>query len=407
MIPDWAARDICDVANLTTLDMAAIEADAARTLAPILSLTRALATAAGPAGDYVHWGATTQNVMQTGRILLLRKADAGIRAGLARAVERMGHLAADHADTLMAGRTNRRHALPITFGFKVAGWIEEMERATDRVSAATARMFALPFGGAVGAMHAYGTEGRTLYAAMARDLDLRELLVAGRAVNDLFADYVLQLCLLAMTTERIAAELYRLMAEETGEVIERLDSGTVGSSTMPQKVNPKFVVKLLAQTAELRGMSATALEIGLTKHEGDAVANQMVSALLDRAVPLAWRMADGLAETLERAQPVPAQMASNLRLTDGGIAAEGLMMTLAPRTGRAQAHDILHHALETGAQANISARTAILADPSVADLLTADQIEAALDPANYTGVSSQIAQEAAVRATDLARRLRA
>ena len=136
LIPPQAARDIRAAATLDKIGTQALEADIARTLAPILSLTRLLAKAAGPSGDYVHWGATTQNVMQTGRILLIRQADGAIRAALAGALDRLAQIAESHAETLMAGRTNRRHAVPITFGFKVAGWIEEMTRAADRLEAA-------------------------------------------------------------------------------------------------------------------------------------------------------------------------------------------------------------------------------------------------------------------------------
>ena len=175
---------------------------------------------------------------------------------------------------------------------------------------------------------------------------------------------------------------------------------------MPQKVNPKFVVRLLAEAAELRNMSGMVLETGLSKHEGDAVSNQLLSSAMDRVVPLAWKMTGTLAETLERATPVPAAMARNLALTDGGIAAEGLMMALAPRVGRARAHDILHHALEAGAAQATSPRAAILADSAVAELMSPEQVEAALDPAAYAGDSAAIAREAAAEARKLSARLR-
>jgi 3-carboxy-cis,cis-muconate cycloisomerase len=125
-------------------------------------------------------------------------------------------------------------------------------------------------------------------------------MVAGRTVNDLFVEYILQLSLLAMTVERAAGELYRLMGEEVGEIEERLEEGTVGSSTMPHKVNPKYVVRILAQCAELRSFAVPALESGLSKHEGDAVANHLLSAVTDRVVPLAWRLAEGFADLLDR-----------------------------------------------------------------------------------------------------------
>jgi 3-carboxy-cis,cis-muconate cycloisomerase len=406
MIPVWAADGIAEAADLDKLGREALEADIKRTLAPIMSLTRRLAEVAGPAGDYVHWGATTQNVMETGRLLLLRKADRAIRTNLAKAVTRLGALARTHAGTLMAARTNRQHALPITFGFKVAGWIEEMDRAEARLTDAAGRMFALPFGGAVGAMHAFGAQGRALNRALAADLGLRELLVPGRTGNDLFAEYVLQLALLAMTVERIMSELYRLMAEEFGEVVERLDEGTIGSTTMPQKVNPKFVVRVIAQATQLRGIAGPALETGRSSHEGDAVANQLLSSVLDTAIPLAWRMAEGFAETLERMAPQPRRMAENLGRTGGGIVAENLMMTLAPHVGRAQAHDLLHHALEVAVAQGISPHAALSTDPGITAHLAPDVIAAALDPAGYTGDSRIIAEAGADLAIALAQRLR-
>lgn len=407
MIPEWAAIQISAAADIDRLDSEALAADVARTMAPILSLTRFLAAAAGPAGDYVHWGATTQNVMQTGRILLMRQSDRAMRQRLAEATECLGRLARDHASTLMAGRTNRQHALPITFGFKVAGWIEEMGRAEERLSAACARLMSLPFGGAVGAMHAYGTAGRALNQAMAAELGLRELLVPGRTVNDLFADYLVQLSLLAMTVERIMAELYRLMAEEIGEIAERLDVGTVGSSTMPQKVNPKHVVRVIAQAIELRGLAGPALETGRCVHEGDAVSNQLLSSLLDTAVPLAWRMADGFADTLRRIIVVPQRMRENLHRSDGTITSENLMMALAPLLGRAEAHDIVHHALEQALARGITATEALCTDAAISAHLSPDAIAAALDPVTYTGDSAIIAGQAAELSVDIARRLRA
>ncbi|MEP4097373.1 MAG: lyase family protein, partial [Marinomonas sp.] len=310
MIPDWAAEGIRSAASLELLGADALRADIAVTHAPVLSITRLLTKAAGDAGAYVHWGATTQNVMQTARILLAREADTAIRAALDVALTRLADMAETHAQTLMAGRTNRQHALPITFGFKVAGWIEELSRALDRINGGTRRLSILPFGGAVGAMHAYGTDGKELNARLAARLGLAPMIVAGRAVNDIFGDYVLQLSLLAMSIERIAGEIYLLMSEEIGEVSERLDTGTVGSSTMPHKINPKYVIGVLSAAMELRCIAGTALETGRSSHEGDAAPNQLVSNLLDRAVPLAWTLSQDFAALLGRTEVNTARMAA-------------------------------------------------------------------------------------------------
>ncbi|WP_159587233.1 lyase family protein [Chelativorans xinjiangense] len=401
IIPEWAAKDIRAAAVLEQIGVEALETDIRRTMAPVLSLTRLLGKAAGEAGNYVHWGATTQNVMQTGRILLIREADRAIRRVLSGALDRLAELASKNADTLTVGRTNRQHALPITFGFKVAGWIEEMARAAERLDGGGKRLFALPFGGAVGAMHAFGNEGREINRRLAARLNLRELLVPGRAINDLFADYVVQLSLLAMTLERIASELYLLMTQEIGEVFETLDAGTVGSSTMPHKVNPKFVVKVLAESAELRGLAGTALETGRSSHEGDAAANQLLSSVLDRAVPLAWTLAENFDRLLSRVAVNAERMAKNARMSGGAIATEKLMMLLAPKTGRAAAHDLIHHALDGHRQDPDDVAGTLASDETLRAHMEPGGICAALDPAGYCGDSVRIAREA----VEMARRL--
>ncbi|MWB78794.1 adenylosuccinate lyase family protein [Pseudooceanicola sp. 216_PA32_1] len=404
MIPAWAAEGIRAAATLDKIGIEALQADIRVTHAPVLSMTRLLGRAAGEAGAYVHWGATTQNVMQTGRILLIRQADGAIRRALGAALDRLAEMAATHAGTLMAGRTNRQHALPITFGFKVAGWIEELTRAVDRLDGGGRRLFVLPFGGAVGAMHAFGPQGQELNTRLAARFGLGALLVPGRAINDLFADYVVQLALMAMTIERIAAELYLLMTEEIGEISETLDPGTVGSSTMPHKINPKFVVRVLAEAAELRGIAGSALETGRSSHEGDAAKNQLLSSVLDRAIPLAWTLAEGFDGLLRRIAVNAPRMERNARLSGGAIATEGLMMLLAPRAGRAVAHDLIHHALDRRAGGSVA--EALKADGGLRAHLSEAEIDAALDPANYCGDSARIAQDAARMARELGRQIR-
>ncbi|MCB1332721.1 MAG: hypothetical protein KDK26_03505 [Roseivivax sp.] len=401
MIPATAASGIRKAATLDAIGIDALQADIAVTHAPILSLTRLLARAAGEDGAWVHWGATTQNVMQTGRILLIREADGAIRRALSAALLRLADLAQTHAQTLMPGRTNRQHALPITFGFKVAGWIEELSRAVDRLDCGGRRLFVLPFGGAVGAMHAFGPQGQELNTRLAQRFGLGTLLVPGRAINDLFADYVVQLSLLAMSVERIAAELYLLMTEEIGEISETLDAGTVGSSTMPHKVNPKYVVRVLADAAELRSLAAPAMETGRSSHEGDSATNQLLGAVTDRAVPLAWTLAERFEGLLGRIAVNAPRMAQNAGLTGGAIATERLMMLLAPKTGRAAAHDLIHHALERRPEGATLAQ-ALLTEPDIARHVDAAQIDRALDPAGYCGDSARIAGDAAQMARQLA-----
>jgi 3-carboxy-cis,cis-muconate cycloisomerase len=405
MIPEAAAAEISRVAHLDVVGRDALQASIRETRAPIMSLSRCLAEAAGEAGRWVHWGATTQNVMQTGRLLLIRQGRRGMDAALSRAAASLADLARRHAGTPMAGRTNRRHALPVTFGFKVAGWIEETDRAVARLDAAAARTFRLPFGGAVGAHHSYGADGPRLIAELARELDLGELLVASRTVNDLFVDYVVALSMLGMTVERMAREIYALMGEEIDELRERHEAGVVGSSAMPHKVNPKHVVRLQAECARLRALAAPAMEAGLPSHEGDAAANHLLSAVVDQAVPLAWTLAEGLADLLERIEVDAERMAANLARSSALLSTERLMMTLARETGRGAAHDLVHEVVEAARLSGADLVAAALDVPEVA-ALGEDEVRSLLDATTYVGASAEIARAAADRGDDLGRRLR-
>lgn len=406
MIPDWAAKGIAAVADVDILGLATLEAESARTRAPIHALTRVVADHAGEAGAYLHWGATTQNVMQTGRLLLMRRAHDALLGHAANAVVRLADLAETHADTPMMGRTNLRHALPISFGFKIAGWIEELARASDRLAGMEKRVFVLPFGGAVGAMHSFDGRGQDITRLMAKRLQLGELLVSGRAVNDIFADYVMQLALWATTVERIARELYALMSEDIGEVAEALDAGTVGSSTMPHKVNPKLVVHVIAMAADLRSAAMPAMEGALTLHEGDAAANHLVVRVLDRACPLAWKLAQGFENLCARVTPLPDRMSGNLTGSRAHSASERLMMLIAPSLGHVQAHDILQDMLAQPDidRDEIAARVTAL--PKINGAITLEAARRALDPKTYLGDSQRIAVAGAALGRALAARLR-
>lgn len=407
MVPDWAATEIAQKARLENFDLEALERSAAETMAPIVSLVRALSAICGEAGHYVHWGATTQNIMSTGRLLLLRKAHRGVLTGLVSVLETLGGWAEVHAGTVMAGRTNRRHALPITFGFKVAGWIEELARQNDRFAATETRLFALHFGGATGAMHSFAGQGEALAANLARRLDLTPVLVPDRVSLDAQAEYVASLGLFAMTIGRIAGELYRLMADEIGEVSERLAEGVIGSSTMPHKVNPKHVVSLIAGAAQLRALVAPALEAGMPSHEGDASNNQLMSGTLEQASALAWTLVQRLQTTLDQIEVHPARMAQNLNRSADFIATEHLMMVLADKIGRTLAHDLVHHAVADAVEGKGQLADLLLQVPEIGAAIDRAALEAALAPASYLGDSVAISRKAAELAGRTSRMLRA
>jgi 3-carboxy-cis,cis-muconate cycloisomerase len=407
IIPQAAALEIRRCANFDHIDETALAADMARTRAPILSLARALGDACtGGAGGYVHWGATTQNVLQTGRTLQMRRAHAAFMLMFGDVLEKLAILSESSADMLSAGRTNHRHALPITFGLKVAAWIEELLRHRDRLVAAEPRVFLSLWGGAIGAMHAFGEHGPEINRRLSQRLGLQAMRVPTRAGTDHVAEYVLLLALFSATCSKIAREFYALMADEFGEVYENLGDDVVGSSTMPHKVNSKVAVQVIALAARLRSQVPLALEAMQPTHEGDVANNQMLYGLMDSICPMAYELIAEMDQLLACIRLVPERMRQNLEISASFIAAENAMMVLAPAIGRSHAHDVLHHAVAEAAASGIGLTELLLKDEQVRSAVSEPALRAALDPANYTGRSAAMAREMAAAARSAANALR-
>ncbi|HEX4781947.1 MAG TPA: lyase family protein [Usitatibacter sp.] len=404
MIPAAAAEEIARRASLEAVGEEALAADIARSKAPIASLAKALAAVCeGDAGGYVHWGATTQNVMQTAITIQMRRAHEAFSARFDEMLAKLATLAEEHAETLMAGRTNERHALPITFGFKVAGWIEEFMRHRERFAGAEPRVFASLWGGAVGAMHAFGEQGPELNRRLSSRLGLTPLAVPSRSSNDYIVEYFLLLALFSASCSKVARELYGLMADEIAEVYERQDAAVVGSSTMPNKVNPKVAVHAIAVAARLRTLTPLALEAMQPAHEGDAASNQMLYSLIEQGCPLAYELASSMDELLGCLGVAARNMKRNLDLSGQSIAAENAMMVLAPAIGRSQAYAALKRAIKASSQQGASVLDALLADDAVRGAVTAETLRKAIDPANYTGQSAAMARAMAAAARAAAR----
>lgn len=407
VIPQAAAAEIRRKANLAVIDEQALAADIERTRAPILSLAHFLGDACtGDAGGYVHWGATTQNVLQTGRSLLMRRAHEAFMIRFGDLLEKFATLADSSAETLTVGRSNRRHALPITFGFKVAGWIEELLRHRDRLVAAEPRVFLSLWGGAMGAMHAFGEQGPEINRRLSQRLGLYPMAVPTRAGTDHVAEYVLLLALFSATCAKIAREFYDLMADEYSEVYESLGDGVIGSSTMPHKINPKVAVQAIATAARLRSQVPLALEAMQPTHEGDVANNLMLYGLMDGICPMAYDLITDMNALLDCIRLVPERMRQNLERSGPLIAAENAMMVLAPAIGRNHAHTLLHDAIEAAADGSRHVIDILLDDPAVGAAFDRTALEAAFDPARYTGQSAAMAREMAASAHAAAGELR-
>src|SRR4029453_8715309 len=229
------------------------------------------------------WGATTQNITQTGDLLVLRQAHRIFLDQIHDILSAMADLAERGADMPIAAPTHGQHAVPATFGFKVAVWIDELLRHRERFQQAAPRIFVAMLGGGAGTFASLGAQGPAVQAGIARHLGMTPMNIPSRVIGDHLAENICLLGMLAATCGKIGREIYTLMKTEFGEVEEPVPPGTVGSSTRPQKRNPKLCQDIVAAAAEIRSIVPLMLESMQTEHEADRTTSLIMDAAEARA----------------------------------------------------------------------------------------------------------------------------
>ena len=250
-IPRSAADNIMENAKLERLDleeMARIQEKVGHGFVPFVKVLVKACSEEG--GKYVHYGVTTQNIQQTGQLYLTYKIHRIFMSYIADILEHLAVLARTHANTVMPGRTHGKHAIPITYGYKVSVWISELLNAKQRMEECEKRVFQAMAGGAVGAFNATGETGWKVQQRFAQKLGMYSMPVPSRNISSHKEEYIMNLALLCNVLHKIAEEVYYTGLEEFGEVSEPFQEGTVGSSTMPQKINPKLAKGIIAKFPE-------------------------------------------------------------------------------------------------------------------------------------------------------------
>jgi adenylosuccinate lyase len=403
VIPRPAAEEITRKAHLKFLDLDAVRAGLAKTGHPIVPVVWALDKACeGDAGGYIHWGATTQNITQTGQLLQVRRAHEIFLRQLGAILTSLADLAERTKDALLPGRTHGQHAVPATFGFKVAVWIDELGRHVERLTACEPRVFVAMLGGGAGTLASLGELGLTTQEKMAARLGMRPMPVPARTIGDHQAEYVMLLGMLAATSSKIGREIYTLMKQEFGEVEEPVPPGTVGSSTMPQKRNPKLSQDIIAAAAQIRALVPLALDAMQTEHEADRTTSIMMGRALVQSCELTGDMLQRMISLFDGLQVFPERMRQNLDLSGGLIMAEALMLELGRQIGRQRAHDAVYEAAQSSVTEGRSFRELLAEEEHVSAKLTPGQVDALLDPAQYTGLCATFAQRGAARGREIA-----
>ncbi|MFT4297256.1 MAG: lyase family protein [Micropruina sp.] len=398
LIPADAALRIAATARAATLDPDRLAARVGAHGHMMMALVEELAEVVGEHGGWVHWGATTQNIQQTGDILILRDVHATILRSVREALLAAAELIDRTAGLPMAGRTHWQHAVPITFGLKVAAWSDQFVRHHERLLQLEPRLLQSMTGGAAGTFASFGVRGIELQANVAVRLGLSPMAVPSRAVVDHLAEFVLLLGLIAATAQTIAEEMQLLNTPEHGEACEAIPPGQVGSSTMPQKRIAPHVGATIIAAAHARAAVPLALEAMLQSHEVDGTRSVLMDRSLEQACVGASEAMDAVVGLLRGLQVAPERMRANLDLTGGLINAEAVMLRLGDALGRQEAHHVVHHAVERVNSEAITFSEALHRDPRVTTVLSDDEIAVLLDPTRYTGLSEQVARAAAEQA---------
>jgi 3-carboxy-cis,cis-muconate cycloisomerase len=386
IVPPAAAETITQVAQADRLDLPALAADTRNTGYPVVGLVRQLSRLAGPeAGRWTHWGATTQDIMDTAVVLQIREGLALIRAELMAVNAGLARLAAAHRDTVMAGRTHLQHALPVTFGYKVAVWLSPLITMAERLDQLRPRVERLQFGGAAGTLASLGEQGLAVQDELARELGLACPDIPWHVSRDGIAEAVGFLGLLCGSLSKLATDVILMMQTEVAEVAEPHQEGRGGSSTMPQKRNPISCEYIIAQSRGVHALVPQMLaamaqdqERGTGPWQTEPLVVGQAFLLAHGALAQARVLAEGL--TVDA-----ARMRRNLDSTGGLIVAEQVMMGLAPALGRGEAHHVVHHACDVALEQGIPLAQALLADPQVASRLSPDEVAVLTDPSAYLG----------------------
>ena len=403
VIPSDAAEEITRKARLELLDRDAVHDGLARTGHPLVPLIWELDRVCdGDAGGHVHWGATTQNITQTGFLLQLRRAHRIYLAQIGQILDLMAGLAEESKEYALPGRTHGQHAVPSTFGLKVAVWIDEILRHVERLRGCEDRVFVAMLGGGAGTLGSLGEIGLDIQDGMAVKLDMGSMPMPSRTTADHLCEYVTLLGMLSATCSKVGREVYTMMKQEFGEVEEPVPPGTVGSSTMPQKRNPKVSQDIVAFAAQVRALVPLALESMMTEHEADRTTYEMMDRAVTQSAILVGDILQYMIELLSGLRVFPDRMRRNLDLSGGLIMSEALMLELGRLIGRQRAHDAIYDAAQASVVEVKPFTETLVEVEDVRENLTPKQIDALLNPTAYIGASRLLAERFAARARQVA-----
>ncbi len=389
VIPPGAVKAIVAACEADRLDAAALAHDAAlggNLAIPLVKQLTARVNADDPeAAKYVHWGATSQDIIDTATVLQLRDALELIDAGLESTCATLAALAREHRATPAVGRTWLQQALPITLGLKFAQWLDALLRHRERLHALRERALVLQFGGAAGTLASLRDKAGAVSTALAAELKLAAPTLPWHTQRDRIAEAATFFGMLIGTLGKIARDISLQMQTEVGELGEPAAAGKGGSSTMPHKRNPVGCAAVLTAATRAPGLVATVLGGMVQEHERALGGWQAEWDALPDLARLAGGALFHIGQIAGGLEVRPERLAANLDITHGLILGEAVMLALGDAIGRLNAHHLVEHASKEAVRSGRTLHDVLADDARVTGHLPAARLAALLDPANYVG----------------------
>jgi adenylosuccinate lyase len=394
IIPAEAAAEIALKASVGNVDLEQLAAENRRTKHPLVSALRALAELCSKDhGDYVHFGPTTQDVLDTGVMLQVKEAHAVFLRDLKAIGIELYRLADTFKRTPMAGRTHGVQALPITFGHKCAIWLAEAGRNYERLTQLETRTFVGSLVGAVGTKASFGNQAFELDRRVMSRLGIRVAEISWQPARDRLVEYVSVLGILVGSLAKIANEIYNLAHSEIGELNEPFNEGKVGSSTMPHKRNPTVVENVVTVSRAMRHTVSLMNEALIQDHERDGAGWKIEWKALPEACLMTGAVLAQMKYVLAGLEVSVDRMRSNLNMLGGYLMSERIMFVLAAKVGKQTAHELVYQSSMDGISSGITFEEALLSNPQISRCISKTEFQAALDPTTYTGLAAEIVDQ--------------
>ena len=404
VIPQMAVAAIVSSCRADLMDADALTkslSSAGNLAIPLVKqLTAAVANTDPDAARYVHWGATSQDVIDSGRVLQLRDAIDLITTDLAALANTLASLTHQHRATIMMGRTWMQHAQPTTLGLKIVGWLDAIMRHQDRLQALRTRVCVLQFGGAAGTLASLGDSGLTVATALAKDLSLALPALPWHTHRDRMGEVATTFGLLTGTLGKIARDIALHAQTEIAELAEPLAQGRGGSSTMPHKRNPVACSAVLACAMRVPALVSTMLTAMVQEQERALGGWQAEWETLPEIASLTSAALNQLREVTSGLSVDAARMRSNIDITQGLVMAEAVSLALAQHVGRAVAHELIEEACHQAVASGRSLLEVLKSDPRMPEEFLSSHLESLFDPARYLGEAPAFVERVLVHHRD-------